>query len=134
MVNALALTAEVSTNFSDVKETDSCYNAVGVAKELGITSGVGNNKFGPNTPISRQDIMVLTVKALKLTKKIKDAKSDLSIMEKYSDKSEVSSYARESVSILIKEGLVVGDGKNINPRSNITREELATIIYKISLS
>jgi len=47
LVKALGLTAEVTSNFDDVSEKDYYYEYVGIAKELGITTGVGNNKFNP---------------------------------------------------------------------------------------
>jgi len=59
LVKALGLTAEVTSNFDDVSEKDYYYEYVGIAKELGITTGVGNNKFNPKAKITRQDMMVL---------------------------------------------------------------------------
>ena len=70
LVKALGLTASVDSNFDDISKNDYFYEYVGIAKKLGITSGVGNNKFNPREKITRQDMMVLTTNALKIAGKI----------------------------------------------------------------
>jgi len=60
LVRTLGLWAETEDNFDDVKPGTYYYEAVGIAKKLGITTGVGNNRFNPKENISRQDMMVLT--------------------------------------------------------------------------
>jgi hypothetical protein len=32
---------------------------------------------------------------------------------------------------LVKEGIVASDGKNLNPNGKTTRQEMASIIYKV---
>jgi hypothetical protein len=64
LVRTLGLTADFSDNFDDVKPGAYYYEAVGIAKKLGIAAGSGNNRFNPLEAISRQDMMVLTARAL----------------------------------------------------------------------
>ncbi|UWV47856.1 S-layer homology domain-containing protein [Acetivibrio thermocellus] len=130
LVKALGLTAEVTSNFDDVSEKDYYYEYVGIAKELGITTGVGNNKFNPKAKITRQDMMVLTTNALRIAGKISSTGTRADV-ERFSDKDQIASYAVEGVATLVKEGIVVGSGDIINPRGNASRAELAAIIYKI---
>jgi uncharacterized repeat protein (TIGR02543 family) len=129
LVNALGLSAKVDDNFSDVKSTDYYYEAVGIAKKLGITSGSGANKFNPTANITRQDIMVLINNAMKVANKslVSGKASDLN---EFNDKDKISSYALESVSNLAKNGLVLGSSSKINPLENITRAETAVLIYR----
>lgn len=130
LVKALGLTANVESNFDDVSQKDYYYEYVGIAKELGVTTGVGDNKFNPKAKITRQDMMVLTTNALKIAEKISSpgTKGDV---ERFSDKEQITSYAVEGVATLVKEGIVVGSGDIINPKGNASRAELAAIIYKI---
>mgnify|MGYP003938010489 FL=1 len=130
LVKTLGLTAEIDSNFADVKPTDYYYEAIGIAKKLGIATGTGDNNFNPRAQISRQDMMVLVARALKVAKKISVAGTadDLS---SFTDASKVSGYAVEGVATLIKEGIIQGSGNMINPRGNATRAETAVIIYRI---
>lgn len=132
LVNALGLTAKIDSNFDDVKKSDKYYEAVGIAKKLKITSGVGGNKFDPSKQISRQDLMVLTAKALKIAG-LELTSGTAADMGKFQDSSTVAKYAVNDVASMIKSGIIKGDGKNINPKQNTTRAEAAVILYKIYL-
>ncbi|MFP4979356.1 S-layer homology domain-containing protein, partial [Paenibacillus sp. CN-4] len=70
LVRALGLTANVNGNFSDVQKDTYYYNEIAIAKALGIANGLDNDRFGSNQKITRQDMMVLTERALKLEKKL----------------------------------------------------------------
>ncbi|MDQ2085000.1 S-layer homology domain-containing protein [Herbivorax sp. ANBcel31] len=130
LIKALDLYSEFESNFSDVSSESYYYEYVGMAKELGITSGVGNNMFNPLEKITRQDMMVLTTNALKIAGKVSTTGNNSDI-DQFNDKNQIASYAVEGVATLVKEGIVVGSGNNINPFGNATRAELAAMIYKI---
>lgn len=130
LVKSLGLYSEIESNFSDVLSGSYYFEYVGIAKELGITSGVGNNIFKPSEKITRQDMMVLTANALKIAGKISNLGSE-SELAGFNDSNQIASYAIEGVSTLVKEGIVVGSENYINPLGNATRAELAAIIYKI---
>lgn len=130
LINTLGLTAQFESNFEDVKEGTYYYEAVGIAKQLGITLGVGNNRFNPKESISRQDMMVLTARALQKFKNLTVTDTDTVLM-KFSDKGNIAKYAADSIAALIKEELIVGNGDKINPLANTTRAEAAVFLYRI---
>jgi hypothetical protein len=66
MIKALKLNTEFEGNFSDVPQDSYYFNSIGIAKALCITTGTGNDKFEPQNHISRQDMMVLVYRALKI--------------------------------------------------------------------
>lgn len=129
LVRTLELDSEFTSNFDDVKVTDYFYKTSGTAKAMGITNGVGDNQFKAHDKISRQDMMVLIERALKITDKI----SDIGSIEisNFDDSHLVSDYAREGVSVLIKEEIILGNDKKINPLGTATRAETAVIMYRI---
>ncbi len=131
IIKALGLDVGFSGNFSDVSKEKYYYKAVGIAKKLNIISGVGDNKFNPETPIRRQDLMVIVHNALKTTGlNIEDINT--SELEKFKDASDISDYALVSIAFLVKEEIITGDAnKTLFPLKNITRAETAAIIYKI---
>lgn len=130
LINTLGLTAEVKANFADVKATDPNYNAIGIALELGILTGTSKSKFNPNKLITKEEMAIYTVKAMKLSQKTLKAatRRDLS---KYSDASKVSGSAVNSVAKLVKSGILKITGDKINSKGNLTRAEVAQILYNI---
>ena len=124
----------VTSNFADVpkgttdyqKET---YQAVGVAKYLGIAKGDGTN-FNPKSRITREEAMTLiyrTLDEVNMDLEYTSTKTTAS----FSDYSKVSSYAQTPISYLIKHGVVIGSDGKISPKSNITRAEMAVILHRV---
>lgn len=130
LVRALGLSAKTNGNFSDVQKNAYYYQEIAIAKALGITNGMDNDRFGGDVKITRQDMMVLAERALRLEKKL-DQQGAAADLEKFSDKSEVASYAVNSVAAMMKEGLVEGSDNKVNPAANTTRAEAAVILYRL---
>lgn len=87
-----------------------------------IISGVGNNKFAPDDPITREQAAKIIVEAL-----------DLDLVPKkveVKDWSKVSSWARDYISTLYHNGLMQGDNTGIRPKDFLTREEILVILYR----
>lgn len=114
--------------FSDVQPTAHYAQAVAIAKELGIASGFEDNTFQPDSSISRQDMMVLTAKALKAAGKPTASNGNL---VPYSDAASISTYAKESVASLVGSGIVNGKNGKIAPAEPLTRAEAAMVLYRI---
>ncbi|WP_341346582.1 S-layer homology domain-containing protein [Paenibacillus sp. FSL H3-0469] len=130
LVRALGLTAKVEDNFSDVQKNAYYYNELAIAKALGIANGLDNGSFGSGQKITRQDMMVLTERALKLENKL-NTQGTAADLQKFSDKSKVASYALGSVAAMVKEGLIQGSGNQINPAGNTTKAEAAVFLYRL---
>ena len=126
------VTKAPQSNFSDVENGAYYYNAVGLAKDLGIANGNGDGTFSPASNITRQDMMILAKKALvyKLGSDITVENTDN--LKGFSDYEDISAYALESLSAMVKDGYVNGmDGNKIAPKATTTRVQAATVIYKI---
>ncbi|MCM3128103.1 endo-1,4-beta-xylanase [Paenibacillus provencensis] len=117
-----------TTSFSDVQRAAYYAQAVAIAKELGIASGYENNTFKPDSSISRQDMMVLTAKALKAAGKQSAGSGNL---VPYSDAASISSYAMDSAASLVGSGIVNGKDGKIAPADPLTRAEAAMVLYRI---
>lgn len=129
LIRTLGIDAEADENFDDIDQDAYYYKEIAIAKKLGITAGTGNNRFSPDACITRQDMMVLVVKTLRILKKLtQDSVADVNM---FADNSLISEYAKESVAIALKEELIVGSGSRINPLKNTTRAEAAVLLYKI---
>ncbi len=130
LVRTLGFEAEFNKNFRDIKEKKYYYETVGIARTLGIAKGSGDNKFSPDSYISRQDMMVLTERAL-IIKGIINRDNVSSELNIFSDKILAAPYARESIATLVKEKLIQGTGKRLEPLENTTRAEAAVFLYRI---
>lgn len=130
LVKTLNLSVNLDSNFDDVSKDEYYYETVGIAKKLGITDGVGNNKFNPQEQITRQDMMTLTAKALKMVKKM-EANGTAADLKSFADANQAAAYAVQSLAALYKAGLIAGDGSRLNPENNATRAEVAVFMYRI---
>lgn len=130
LVRTLGLTASFDQSFQDIHPEDYYYEALGIARSLGITDGVENNAFLPNKEISRQDMMTLTARALSLVNKlqIRDAAQQVSA---FNDANHVSDYAKTSIQALIEKGLIEGSDGYLHPLQSTSRAEAAVMLYRI---
>ncbi|MFD0674058.1 S-layer homology domain-containing protein [Cohnella sp. GCM10027633] len=116
--------------FSDVPEDAYYAQPLAAARQLGIATGSGDNRFNPNDPITREQMMVLTDRALAAAK-ITVPQSDAADPSRFQDIGEVSAYAKDSVSALIRSGLIQGNYGSLRPKDTTTRAETAAMLYKL---
>jgi len=127
----LELHAEFGANFDDVSPSDYYYDALGRARALGITVGVGRNLFQPQETITRQDMIVLAARALQLGKPLRGDAGSQEELAAFSDREAVADYAVAAIAALVDEGLIRGSDGRLNPRHTATRAEAAVLLYAI---
>lgn len=126
----IAPDAKAVKTFDDVSDN---YAApyISAAKRLGISDGIGGNKFGPNKEISRQEMFVMLYNTLKAIGELPDAKAGLSI-KGYKDLSAVADWALPAMTLMVESGLSDGTGDNkLSPQSISDRATAAQIIYNL---
>ncbi|MBQ4528210.1 MAG: S-layer homology domain-containing protein [Clostridia bacterium] len=113
--------------FADVPKDSWYYNYVSSALKANIVSGISDTHFGSGTPITRQDICVMTVRALDAMGYQVQATETVN----FSDSANISDYAKDAVAYLAHHGIVSGnpDGTFL-PLKSATRAETACIIYR----
>lgn len=129
LIRTLGLTADATDTFADVDDSYYYAKEIAIGKALGILNGVGDNKYEPDAPISRQDLMVICTRGMKI---VKEMNLDTSKLNAFSDAGLIADYAREGITGMVTEGIVKGntDG-TINPLGNTTRAEAAVIMDRI---
>ena len=126
LVRAFDLKSDNTENFADVSANDYFASELAIARNNGIVSGIGDNKFAPRNHITRQDMMVIVYRALeKLGVKLESA--DVG----YEDFADVADYAQDAVKALITSALVNGKSGRIAPTDYTTRAEVAVLIKRI---
>lgn len=130
LVRTLNLQGPVGDRFDDVEAGSYYDEASRIARGMGITDGSGDHDFNPHASITREDMMVLTDRALRMTEKLTIDASPAELGS-FSDASDISGYAANSVAALVKTGLVDGYGGGIHPKETTTRAEAAKLMYSI---
>lgn len=119
------------SNFNDVAIDKYYSDSIAIAKDLGIVKGNNNNLFNPLKPITRQDMMVILQRALKISGEDLELKKTNKAYTSFNDSNKVADYAIESVDYMINMEIIKGDSNNINPTSNTTRAEVAQMLYNL---
>jgi alpha-tubulin suppressor-like RCC1 family protein len=131
LVKVLDLKATFTQNFEDVAENSYYYEALGIARALGIAKGVGQNRYAPNEPIKRQDVAVLMADALRVLGGLDDLEDGSHPLDRFEDKGKISDYAKESMAILLKKQIFVGDQALLHPLDPLTRAETAVLMHRL---
>ncbi len=99
------------------------------AATLGITSGIGNNKFGPDILLNREEMTTLIIKTLNV------ANVELNNSDGYKnfeDDNEISEWAKDYIYTAQINGIVSGLGENLfSPKAIATNEEVLNITHEI---
>ena len=118
--------------FDDVK-TNAWFAATAAwAYENGIMSGTGNNKFSPNTVITREQIALLiknyvSFKGIYLEKVTPETR----LLDRGTKRA--SSWAKEAVEYAYKNDYMQLDEQGrFNPKNKVTRAEAAVILYSLN--
>ena len=120
LVKAFQLEPNGNKIFADTKG-HWAQKVISTAAHYGIVSGYGDNRFGPDDYITREQMAVMIVKAAKITPAI----AELS----FADSNSISAWAQESLATAVKNGIINGYLDNtVRPQNNATRAEAVTVI------
>lgn len=115
-------------SYTDVPRKTWYTKGIDWAASIGIVNGVGDNKFAPNAPVTREQITVIFYNYTKYQQMDISARGDLS---KYTDKGEISAWAQTAFEWAAATGLVSGKGDNkLDPTGKATRAEASAILQR----
>ncbi|MRN53455.1 glycosyl hydrolase 53 family protein [Paenibacillus monticola] len=128
LLSALQLTTEQgSASFPDVHPESWYYPAVITAGKLGIVQGLAGGDFGPSDFLTREEMAVISCRALKLINEIKADGNGSPVP--FKDKNSISPYASEAVTFLEQAGFIKGFGDgSFKPQAHTSRAEAASIV------
>ncbi len=129
VTRAFGLESYNTENFSDVPMGVYYYSAIASAKYYGIVSGSGG-LFFPAAHITRQDAMVILARTLDVCG-YSIASGTEADLARFADASQISDYAVDAMASLVRAGIITGSGGLLNPKSSITRAEMAVMLYKV---
>ena len=115
-----------ASNFSDVQNSNEYYYmAVKWAAKNKIVSGYSNGKFGPNDPITREQLAVILNQYCNYKGKYKAVTADFS---RFKDSNKISSYAKWGMNWAVGNKIINGSNGVLNPQGTATRAEAAAMI------
>ncbi len=121
-----------SANFTDVEAEQWYTEAVAWASENSVVSGVGNGRFAPMSPITREQLATILYRYV-AGEGARDPGTD-EILNGFPDASTVSTYARTALAWAVSQGLVNGvltDGNfYLKPQGSATRAQCAAVLYR----
>lgn len=130
LVRLLELRAadEGASLFADVPASHQYAAELRIAKQLGIIRGDGKDRFRPDAPLIRQDMMVMVDRALAAAGRPLPAGGSLA---GFPDAGNVAGYARSSAEKLTAAGIVIGSRGQLVPAKPLTRAQAAVVLHRI---
>lgn len=121
--------AKPTDNFTDAGNT--YYTGyLAAAKRLGITSGIGDNRFAPEQVITRQEMFTLLYNALKTLNQLPSGSSGKTLAD-FTDMTSVAVWAKDAMTLLVETGTVSGSGGKLSPADTTTRAQMAQVLYSM---
>ena len=115
-------------SFPDVAETAWCADEISWAADLGIITGYANGNFGPNDPVTRQQLVTILYRYAVAMGYDVSVGEDTNILS-YTDAFSLSEYAIPAMQWACGEGIVGGyaDG-SLKPANQATRAQMVKIL------
>ena len=119
---------DAPSGFTDVADGQWYSDAIAWAAANGIVNGVGNNRFAPSEPVTREQLAAIFFRYAKAEAPEAD------VLSGYPDAESVSTYARDAMAWAVSTGLVTGskeaDGTYLAPQGLAAREQAAAILMR----
>ncbi|WP_053912332.1 S-layer homology domain-containing protein [Aneurinibacillus migulanus] len=114
------------SSYTDVPPNAWGLKAIEAVKNAGIMRGDGNGKFRPNAPVTREELAVVLVSAVKADTMGKGGSLTVA------DAGKISAWAKPAVQVAMEKNLLRGDGRNFNPKQNASRQEVAIMAVNLA--
>jgi hypothetical protein len=133
LMRAYSITPDTNPTDNFVDAGNTWYTSyLAAAKRLGLTRGVGGNRFAPEQKITRQEMFALLFNSLKATSQLPEGTSGKS-PDGFSDTESVDVWAKDAISYLVRKGIITDNEDKLNPTGVMTRAETAQVLYKLLL-
>ena len=122
--------SEASMPFKDVSPGAWYAESVALAAQAKLLNGQSTARFGPSASLSREEMVVLILRAYKRFNAA--APVDAGTSAVFTDQSRISAWAAQSVSEAAALGLISGTSANrFDPKIAASRAEAAVILYNL---
>lgn len=117
--------SEANNSFKDVSKSNDHYDSIMSMTNRGAISGYPDGTFRPENPVNRGQVAVMLSRGLGL----QYPENLNKVLSVYSDVNSKSDYAAQ-IAAVTDAGIFSGGAGKFNPRNNMTREQMATVLVK----
>ena len=126
-------TVDGSLRFPDTSSTAFYADAVRWATQNGITGGYSNGLFGPEDPVTNEQLCAFFHRYAKLAGIAGTAQPG--VLSGFADWQQISDYAQDSFGWAVDAGILFGDSqRRLAPQSEATRAQTAAIVMRFCQS
>ena len=98
------------------------------ANAKGVVNGITDTAFGPNNPVTRQQIAAILYRYAKATGNMSQHLADLG---PFTDRDSLEPYAVEPMAWAVSEGIISGTTPTtLSPLSQATRAQVAVMLHR----
>lgn len=121
------LDVNIKNNFSDINDKQEFFNDVLRSEQLGLIYGYPDGTFQPQKTMLKSETTSI------ISHITKDKYIDCAILDKYSDKNDIPSWAKIPYAKSINYGIYINhpDENKLEPNRNITRAETAVLLTRL---
>lgn len=128
LIRSLGLKGQYSAGFQDIKN-HWAGDAIRTALAHGIIGGYSSRAFGPDDPITREQMAVMLANSSQLVS-LSSSVSGTNLTS-FKDQGSISAWAKQQVSDVVENELMNGyPGGSFLPRGLATRAEIAAVIHR----
>ncbi|WP_143810210.1 S-layer homology domain-containing protein [Paenibacillus sp. MY03] len=128
------MTQGSDASFPDVASGAWYYRSVGIASKLGLVTGMEDGSYAPAQTLTRLQGMAMIGRLLeRYDAEGRPAEAEIaSLLARYGDGSSVPEWARASVALAVKHGIIGGDSNgNLNTNGELSRAQAALIATRL---
>ena len=115
--------------FEDVAEGTWYYEAIVWAANAGVVEGISDTAFAPEVSVTREQMVTMLYRYADV-----EEETEMSVLNRFADKENVSAYAKEAVAWAIGQGTIDGmeeGGQNVLlPQGMSTRAQIAAVLMR----
>lgn len=122
------LQANLALQYTDVKENAWYTEAIRWATAADVVRGYGDNKFGPNDSVTREQFATMLYRYAQY--KNLDIKVLGNPLARFPDASKVGSWAKDAMAWAVDRGIITGADGKLDPKGSAVRAQLTAMIER----
>ncbi|TYP75708.1 Ig-like domain-containing protein [Paenibacillus methanolicus] len=122
-----------AAKFQDLNSGHAAMAYIGAAAKAGIIQGMTDGSFKPNSPVTREQMASMMVRAAEYVgNKVDLSQNAATMLKRFKDNAKIGTWAQVDVAKAVQMGVINGmSNGNFGAKSNATRAEAAVMIERL---